>query len=102
MTGRGGRSLVAKGFPGGHQRVETLLQGDDLEGHVTGGEDEDAHSARRRVRGEQSTQRLKIKPSARDGEGGGHCPVPVLVFRVARGNSHEQIDEEDGVQGQRR
>lgn len=46
-VGRGrGRSLAAKVFPARHQRVETLLQRDDLEGHVTGGQDEDADAAR--------------------------------------------------------
>lgn len=49
--------FVPKVFPGRHQRVEALLESDDLKSHVTGGEDENA--------------------------------------------DYKQVDEEDGVQGQR-
>lgn len=45
--GHRGRSLVPKVFPCRHQRVEPLLQSDDLKSHVTGGEDQNADSARR-------------------------------------------------------
>lgn len=40
-----GCSLVAKVFPGRHQGVEAMLESDDLQSHVTGGEDENSHSA---------------------------------------------------------
>lgn len=41
-----GRSLVLKVFPGRHQRVQTVLESDNLKCHVTGGKDENADTAR--------------------------------------------------------
>lgn len=90
-----GRSLFPKLLPGRHQRVETLLQRYNLKCHVTGGEDENADTAR----GHKNNPEQHTSNGSR--ERSGHCLVEVLMFHVARGHLHKQIDEEDSVQGQR-
>lgn len=93
-----GRSLIVKVLPARHQRVETLLQRDDLKCHVTGGEDENADAAKGNKHSSGGVNNpagdeLNCQRGRR-----GHClVVEVLVFHVTRGDSHKQVNEQDGV-----
>lgn len=71
---------------GGRQGVETVLESHDLEGHVAGGQDEDADSAKRVS--EHPTQQWKWS-----------LPIELhlLRFHLTKSDSQDQIEEEDGV-----
>lgn len=73
------------------QRVQTMLESQDLEGHVAGGEDEDADSAQTWIQraqwAEQRTPDLPIVLSV----------LHLLRFPLNKSDSQNQIDEKDGV-----